>query len=104
MVTVELAISLLALAAVTALLVWAVHLAAIQLRLTDAALRGARLYSRGEPITEQDIVEYAPVGSRVTIRRSGDEVVVEVRFSASMLGMGEVPLSGAATYPMEPGA
>lgn len=103
MVTVELAIGLLALAAVTAVLVWVVHLAALQMRLTDAALRGARLYSRGEPVTRSEVAAYAPDGAQVSIRRDDDLVQVEVSLGASIFGLGEVPIVGSATYPMEPG-
>ena len=58
---------------------WFVALAATQVRVVDAAREVARVAARGE--ADAAAVDHgrqvAPAGTRFTVRRSGDQVVVE---------------------------
>ncbi|MEU6467508.1 TadE family type IV pilus minor pilin [Streptomyces sp. NPDC046976] len=79
-VTAEAAMALCVLVAFTMALVWALLMAAAQIRCVDAARVGARAAARQDPpatvlsVTRQT----APSGARVTVGREGDQVRVTV--------------------------
>jgi hypothetical protein len=86
--TAELAVVLPAVVLLAASGVWAVAAAGAQLRCVDAAGTGARALARGEPAAavSQAVVEVAPVGAAVSISRTGDLAVVEVRLTVRLPG------------------
>lgn len=104
-VTVEAAIGLCALVAVFAFVLVGVATVVEQVRCTDAAAQSARALARGEPETEaQRLVDVmAPKGATMTVRRSGDIVVVRV--SARPVGgmLPGVSLRAEAHARLEPG-
>jgi hypothetical protein len=82
MVTAELAVSLPALVLVVLALAWGLGLGASQALLDQAAREGARAAARGESPAEVTRVVHRLVGDAVvTVRRSGDRIVVAVRVS-----------------------
>ncbi|WP_051425561.1 TadE family type IV pilus minor pilin [Jiangella gansuensis] len=88
MVTAELAAAFPALVVVLLGAVWAVTLAAAQLRCDDAAREAARAAARGEDATiiRQVAAEVAPDGADVDVQRSGGTVTVRVSARMSMPG------------------
>ena len=68
--------------------VWAVAAAAAQLRCVDAAGTGARALARGETTAavSRAVTEVAPAGAVVSIRRTGELAVVEVRMTVRLPG------------------
>lgn len=68
--------------------VWAVAAVAAQLRCVDAAGTGARALARGETpgAVARVVAEMAPAGAAVTISRSADLAVVEVRTTVRLPG------------------
>jgi hypothetical protein len=87
-VTAETAVVLPALAVVLLLCLWSLAAVAGQLSCVDAARVAARAVARGDP--EQQAMSAAraaaPRGARVTVHRSGEDVVVEVRAMARLPG------------------
>lgn len=101
-VTVEAALALGTLVAVTAAAVGAVAAVAAGVRCTDAALELARQAARGD--TERGraaAAHLAPAGAEPELRVDGDLVVVTVRVRP--VGLLPVTISGAATAAVEPG-
>jgi hypothetical protein len=86
--TAELAVVLPAVVLLGASGVWAVAAAAAQLRCVDAAGIGARALARGETTTavSRVVAEVAPAGAAVSITRTGDLAVVEVRMRVRLPG------------------
>jgi hypothetical protein len=86
--TAELAVVLPAVVLLGASGVWAVAAAAAQLRCVDAAGTGARALARGETTAavSQAVAEVAPAGAAVSISRTGDLAVVEVRMTVRLPG------------------
>ena len=81
--TAELAVVLPAVVLLGASGVWAVAAAAAQLRCVDAAGTGARALARGETTAavSQAVAEVAPAGATVSISRTGELAIVEVRMT-----------------------
>ena len=86
--TAELAVVLPAVVLLAASGVWAVAAAAAQLRCVDAAGTGARALARGETTAavSRVVAEVAPAGAAVSISRTGDLAVVEVRMTVRLPG------------------
>ena len=86
--TAELAVVLPAVVLLAASGVWAVAAAAAQLRCVDAAGTGARALARGETTAavSRAVAEVAPAGAAVSISRTGDLAVVEVRMRVRLPG------------------
>lgn len=106
-VAVEAALSLLALVAVVAVLVWGVGLLGAQLAVGEAARAAARAAARGEStaVVEAEARHLAP-GASVSIRVVGDRVEVEVAREVAAPGglarLGTVDLASSATAAVEP--
>lgn len=103
-VTVEAAISLLAVVLVLTMVVWFVVVLAAQLRAMDAARAGARLAARAQPYADvRDEVHRIAPGVRVDVERAGGQrVVVTVRQRMTpplglLSGLGSVDVGGRAT-------
>ena len=86
--TAELAVVLPAVVLLGASGMWAVAAAAAQLRCVDAAGIGARALARGETTAavSRVVAEVAPAGAAVSISRTGDLAVVEVRMRVRLPG------------------
>lgn len=106
-VTVEAAISLLAVVLVLTIVVWFVVVLAAQLRAVDAARAGARLAARAQPYADvRDEVHRIAPGVSVDVDRSAsngaNRVVVIVRQRMTpplgpLSGLGSVDVGGRAT-------
>ena len=86
--TAELAVVLPAVVLLAASGVWAVAAAAAQLRCVDAAGTGARALARGETTAavSRAVAKVAPAGAAVSISRTGELAVVEVRMTVRLPG------------------
>jgi hypothetical protein len=86
--TAELAVVLPAVVLLGASGVWAVAAAAAQLRCVDAAGTGARALARGETTAavSRAVAEVAPAGAAVSISRTSELAVVEVRMTVRLPG------------------
>ena len=86
--TAELAVVLPAVVLLAASGVWAVAAAAAQLRCVDAAGTGARALARGETTAAVSlaVAEVAPAGAAVSVSRTGELAVVEVRMTVRLPG------------------
>jgi hypothetical protein len=86
--TAELAVVLPAVVLLAASGVWAVAAAAAQLRCVDAAGAGARALARGETTAavSRAVAEVAPAGADVSISRTSELAVVEVRMTVRLPG------------------
>ncbi|MEJ8278981.1 TadE family type IV pilus minor pilin [Pseudonocardia spirodelae] len=101
-VTVEAALALGTLVAVTVAAVGAVAAVAAAVRCTDAARELARQAARGDADRGRVVAaELAPAGAEPELRLEGDLVVVTVRVRPA--GPLPVTLSGSATAALEPG-
>ncbi|NKZ03193.1 TadE family type IV pilus minor pilin [Actinomadura latina] len=82
MATAEIAVALPALVLITAVALWGLSAASVQLTCTDAARTGARAAARGESLTavRELVVRAVPKGATVQVRR--DETTVRVDVSA----------------------
>ena len=108
MVTAELAVVLPSMAVVLVFALWSVAAVTAQLRCVDAAHTAARALARGESsdVSAAAARAAAPPGARVTLSRSGDLVVVDVRSVARLPGpwsgaLAGLSLSGRAVTPIE---
>jgi hypothetical protein len=108
MVTAETAVVLPALAVVLVFALWSVAAVTAQLRCVDAAHTAARALARGEAsdVSLAAARGAAPAGARVTVSRSGDLVVVDVRAVARLPGpwsdaLPGLSLSGRAVASVE---
>ncbi len=106
-VTAELATALPAVVLLCLALVWAVSLAAVQLRCLDAAREGARALARHDERSAavQLARSVAPPGARVEVAETGERVRVTVQALARAPGwLGSVPvrLQGMAVAAAEP--
>ncbi|TDD59072.1 hypothetical protein E1293_46645 [Actinomadura darangshiensis] len=110
MATAEIAVALPALVLITAVALWGVTVASVQLTCTDAARAGARAAARGESLTAVRglVVRAVPQKATVDVRR--DEATVHVDISAPVepaAAIGLPPLTvhahvAAATEPGVP--
>ncbi|MFG2087150.1 MULTISPECIES: TadE family type IV pilus minor pilin [unclassified Spirillospora] len=82
MATAEIAVALPTLVLVTAMALWGLTAASVQLTCTDAARAGARAAARGESLTavRELVVKAVPKGAAVRVSR--DEATVHVDVSA----------------------
>ena len=94
-VTAETAMVLPVLAGLLAVALWAIAVAAAQVKCVDAARDAARALARGETAATASAVaiDAAPPGSTIELSHSGDRVVVIVR---ATVGKGLGPLSAIA--------
>ncbi|MES9536917.1 TadE family type IV pilus minor pilin [Actinomadura sp. NPDC000600] len=106
--TAEIAVALPSLVLVTAIVLWGVRAASVQLACTDAARSGARAAARGESLTAvRDLVVRAvPKGATVQVHR--DEATVRVDISASVdtaaaIGLPALVVHAHAAAETEPG-
>lgn len=107
MVSAELALTVPAVLLVLAICLTALALGIDQVRVTDAARVGARAASRGEDpaLVQRLIQDRAPDGSRVSLGRDGDGVVVTVVAPARTRLLPDLAQArGSATARWEPGA
>lgn len=104
MVTVELALGLLAAALVALALSWVVSLVSLQTACADTASQVARQLARGDDEAAADAEGNAPAGAVVQTSTDAGRISVEVSMDASLGPVGPVPLRGAATIAMEPSA
>ncbi|WP_433475339.1 TadE family type IV pilus minor pilin [Spirillospora sp. CA-142024] len=109
MATAEIAVALPALVLITAMALWGVTVASVQLTCTDAAWTGARAAARGESLAavRDLVVKAVPQGSSVQVRR--DEAVVYVDISAPVrppaaIGLPPLTVHAHVAAPTEPGA
>ncbi|MEK6463915.1 TadE family type IV pilus minor pilin [Pseudonocardia alni] len=101
-VTVEAALALGTLVAVTAAAVGAVAAVAAGVRCTDAARELARQAARGDTERGRAVAaQLAPAGAEPELRLDGDLVVVTVRVRP--VGLLPVTISGTASAAVEPG-
>lgn len=80
MVTAEIAVALPSLVLITAMAVWGVLVASVQLTCTDAARTGARAAARGEalPAVRELVVRAVPAGATVEVHRDAETVRIDV--------------------------
>ncbi|MFI0354413.1 TadE family type IV pilus minor pilin [Actinomadura sp. 9N407] len=109
MVTAEIAVALPALVLVTALAMWGITAASVQLACTDAARSGARAAARGEaiPAVRAMVTRALPAGAAVDVRRDAHTSHVEISVPVGPPGGAELlPLvvGAQATALTEPGA
>lgn len=104
MVTLELALGLLAATAVALVLSWVVSLVSIQTACADTASQVARQLARGDEQAAADAEGKAPAGAVVQTSEDGGRIRVDVTLDASLGLIGPVPLSGSAVIAKEPGA
>lgn len=111
MVTVETAVVIPLLAAITVILVWVVSLGVAQVRLVDAAREAARMSARGDAESKAVSMaeRIAPEGAEVEIETSAGvtrvRVDLTVRTDLPLVGdIGAIDLHGAAASATEAGA
>jgi hypothetical protein len=104
MVTVELAVAILAALLFMIMLCWGIYLVVVQLRLIDVASEVARQAARGDRAALARAESRAPLHSVITIRVAR-VTRVEVRVAAAPIrrGLPKVPLSARAEVATEPG-
>jgi Flp pilus assembly protein TadG len=108
MVTAETAVVLPVLVIVLGTCLWAMSVAAAQVRCNDAAYIGARAAARGERVDaiEEAVRSAAPPGAMVHVEKAADRVSVRVQ-ARSLPGRGPlaalpaVTVEGAATAMLE---
>jgi Flp pilus assembly protein TadG len=95
-VTAETAVVMPVFALLLGVALWAMAVAAAQVRCIDAARDAARALARGESVATASAAarEATPSGSTIAVRQSGDRVVVVVTAS---VGKGFGPLAAIAT-------
>lgn len=105
MVTAELAMVIPAVVLVLALCLSGLGLAIDQVRCVDAARVAARAASRGEPVAEvtDQARQGAPEGSRVSVDRHGEDILVTVTAPDRRMRLPGLPAARAtASAPVEP--
>ncbi|XRQ07020.1 TadE family type IV pilus minor pilin [Actinomadura welshii] len=108
MATAEIAVALPALVLITAIALWALAVASVQLTCTDAARTGARAAARGESLAavRERVVRAVPKGA--TVRVSRDEATVRVDVSVPVrppaaAGLPPLTVQAHAAAATEPG-
>ncbi|MUN38073.1 TadE family type IV pilus minor pilin [Actinomadura litoris] len=109
MATAEIAVALPTLVLITALALWGVLAASVQLTCVDAARAGARAAARGEPLAAVRalIVEAVPAGASVEVRRDAATVQVDISAPVQAPAASRLPplvIHAHATAATEPGA
>ena len=104
MVTAELALSIVSALALLTMLSWGIYLLVVQLRCIDTASEVARQAARDDRAGVARAQREAPAGARISVRRSGDTAIVEVRVEARPLArrLPPVPLRARAEVALEP--
>jgi hypothetical protein len=104
MVTVELAVAILAALLFMIMLCWGISLVLVQLRLIDVASEVARQAARGDQVAVARAEGKAPPRSTIRIR-VGQVTQVDIRVEAAPLSQSlpKVPLSARAEVTTEPG-
>jgi hypothetical protein len=105
MVTAEIAVGMLLVAAMAVAMGWLGGVIVMQQRVDDSAVQIARQQARGDTEAVARAREAAPDGATVEIRRDGEEYVVTVRCrpSSSVPWLAAPELSGTARVQAEPG-
>ncbi|MFF5261978.1 TadE family type IV pilus minor pilin [Actinomadura viridis] len=108
MVTAEIAVALPALVLVTALALWGVTAASVQLACTDGALSGARAAARGETVAavRAVVIKALPAGASVRVHRDAHSSRVEIAVPVKAPGGARLPplvIRADATAINEPG-
>ena len=103
MVTVEMAVSLIAATLVVATSCWVVGLVVVEDACRTTAAQVARQMARGDTASARQAESNAPTGARVSTTTSGGWVNVTVQVDRSLGRLGPVHLRGQARSPMEPG-
>jgi Flp pilus assembly protein TadG len=105
-VTVETALSLIAMVLVLVVVMWGLGVLAAELAVGEAARAGARSAARGDtPSAVADEARAVVAAAAVEVRQDGDHVVVTVRRQVQGPGvlsrLGTVDLSASATAALE---
>lgn len=103
MVTVEMAVSLIAATLVVATSCWVVGLVVVEDACRTTAAQVARQVARGDTASARQAESNAPTGAKVSTTTSGGWVNVTVQVDRSLGRIGPVHLRGQARSPMEPG-
>ena len=103
MVTVEMAVSLIAATLVVATSCWVVGLVVVEDACRTTAAQVARQVARGDTASAWQAESNAPTGAKVSTTTSGGWVNVTVQVDRSLGRIGPVHLRGQARSPMEPG-
>ncbi|MEU8304896.1 TadE family type IV pilus minor pilin [Actinomadura sp. NPDC048955] len=108
MATAEIAVALPSLVLITAIALWGVRAASVQLACTDAARSGARAASRGESLTAvRELVKRGvPKGAAVQVHRDGAVVRVDVAAPvapAAAIGLPAITVHAHTAAETEPG-
>lgn len=105
MVTAEIALGMLLVAAMAVVMGWLGGVIVMQQRVDDSAVQIARQQARGDTAAVARARADAPDGATVDIRRDGEEYVVTVRCrpSTSVPWLAAPELSGTARVQAEPG-
>ncbi|GAA3961402.1 hypothetical protein GCM10023085_49790 [Actinomadura viridis] len=108
MVTAEIAVALPALVLVTALALWGVTAASVQLACTDGARSGARAAARGESVAAVRalVTRAVPAGASVRVHRDAQSSRVEIAVPVKAPGGARLPplvIRADATAINEPG-
>ncbi|GAA2257780.1 hypothetical protein GCM10010402_11470 [Actinomadura luteofluorescens] len=108
MATAEIAVALPSLVLITAIALWGVRAASVQVACTDAARSGARAAARGESLTAvRELVERGvPKGAAVQVHRDGAVVRVDVAAPvapAAAIGLPAITVHAHTAAETEPG-
>ncbi|WP_243708493.1 TadE family type IV pilus minor pilin [Actinomadura sp. GC306] len=108
MATAEIAVALPTLVLVTAIALWGLMAASVQLTCTDAARTGARAAARGESLAavRERVAEAVPKGAMVRVSRDGATVHVDVSVSVrppAAAGLPAVTVQAHVAAATEPG-
>ncbi|GAA4239425.1 hypothetical protein GCM10022254_59490 [Actinomadura meridiana] len=108
MATAEIAVALPALVLVTAIALWGLKVASVQLTCTDAAQAGARAAARGEPLpaVREFVARAVPKGATIKVHRDKATVQVDISAAVNPPAAAHLPaltVHGRATAATEPG-
>ncbi len=99
MVTVEIAIGLMAVAFLLVLAMWGVSLLLVRGQCGEAAYEAARYLARGDVESAQTASRIAPSGARLAV---GGDGVVRCEVGRSIFGYGQILISVEASVSKEP--
>lgn len=103
MVTVELAVSILAAVVLMTIAAWTVGLLGLEAACRASAAEIAQQLARGDTAAATRATQNVPQGAAVTTTTTAGWVSVDVTAKRSLGKLGPVTLSGRATTPYEPG-
>jgi Flp pilus assembly protein TadG len=106
MVTAELAAALPVLMILVGVALAAVSVAGQRVRTADAAREAARAAARGDSVSAGRLAAAAAPGAAVTISRSGDQIVAQVRVALHPMGgwLPAIQVAERAVAAVEPGS